>query len=159
MLRAAPTTVLAGIGKEAVTAVFLVALMFDQDWVLALVAFFAFPVAIRPIVTIGRRMRRVSANTQAELGQFTTLLDQTFQGARHVKAYGMEGYETKRATRGIENLFPLVERAARTRSIASPLMETLGGIAVALVILYGGWQVITDARTPGTFFSFVTALL
>jgi subfamily B ATP-binding cassette protein MsbA len=159
LLRNAATTVLAGIGKEAVTAVFLVALMFYQDWVLALVAFVVFPVALRPIVSVGRRMRRVSADTQTELGQFMTLLDQTFQGARQVKAYGMESYETKRAGRLVERLFDLVERAARVRSIASPLMETLGGIAVALVILYGGHQVISGARTPGTFFSFVTALL
>jgi ATP-binding cassette, subfamily B, bacterial MsbA len=159
MLRGATTTVLAGIGKEAVTAVFLVALMFYQDWVLALISFIVFPVAIRPVMSIGRRMRRVSARTQSELGQFTTLLDQTFQGARHVKAYGMEDYETKRASRVIESLYSLVERAQRIRSVASPLMETLGGVAVALVILYGGHQVITGARSPGTFFSFITALL
>ncbi|HUC65964.1 MAG TPA: ABC transporter transmembrane domain-containing protein [Stellaceae bacterium] len=159
MLRNAATTVLAGIGKEAMTAAFLVALMFYQDWVLALVAFIVFPIAIRPIVSIGRRMRRVSANTQSEIGQFTTLLDQTFQGARHVKAYGMEAYEQKRAARLIENLYSLVERAQRVRSVASPLMETLGGIAVALVILYGGHEVISAARSPGAFFSFITALL
>ncbi|HUJ98588.1 MAG TPA: ABC transporter ATP-binding protein, partial [Stellaceae bacterium] len=159
MLRNAATTVLAGIGKEAMTAAFLVALMFYQDWVLALIAFIVFPIAIRPIVSIGRRMRRVSANTQSEIGQFTTLLDQTFQGARHVKAYGMEAYEEKRAARLIESLYTLVERAQRVRSVASPLMETLGGIAVALVILYGGHEVITEARSPGAFFSFITALL
>jgi ATP-binding cassette, subfamily B, bacterial MsbA len=159
MLRAATTTVLAGVGKEAVTAVFLIALMFYQDWVLAIASFIVFPLAIRPILNIGRRMRRVSVNTQAELGEFTTLLDQTFQGARHVKAYGMEAYETKRAGQLIERLYRLVEKAQRTRSIASPLMETLGGIAVAIVILYGGHQVIMGERTPGTFFSFITALL
>ena len=159
MLRNATTVVLAGIGKEAVTAVFLVALMFYQDWLLALIAFIVFPIAIRPIVGIGRRMRRVSANTQSEIGQFTTLLDQTFQGARHVKAYGMEGYEQKRAARIIESLYALVERAQRIRAVASPLMETLGGVAVALVILYGGHQVISEARSPGAFFSFITAML
>ncbi len=159
MLRGATTTLLAGIGKEAATAVFLVVLMFYQDWVLALISFVAFPIAIRPIVSIGRRMRRVSANTQAELGQFTTLLDQTFQGARYVKAYGMEAYEERRAGTLVENLYRLVERAQRIRAISSPLMETLGGIAVALVILYGGHEVITDARSPGAFFSFITALL
>jgi subfamily B ATP-binding cassette protein MsbA len=159
MLRGATTTVLAGIGKEAVTALFLIALMFYQDWVLALASFIVFPLAIRPLVSIGRRMRRVSVDTQSELGEFTTLLDQTFQGARHVKAYGMEAYETNRAGQLIERLYDLVERAQRTRSIASPLMETLGGIAVAIVILYGGHQVITGLRTPGTFFSFITALL
>ena len=159
MLRGAATNVLAGIGKEAVTAAFLIALMFYQDWLLAIIALLAFPLALQPISKVGRRMRRVSADTQAELGQFMTLLDQTFQGARQVKAYGMEAYEATRAGRLIERLFDLVERAARVRSIASPLMETLGGVAVGLVILYGGHQVISGVRTPGTFFSFVTALL
>jgi len=67
-----------------VTVVFLVGVMFYQDWLLALVSFFVFPLAIRPIVAIGRRIRRVTANAQAEIGEFTTLLSQTFQGARHV---------------------------------------------------------------------------
>ncbi|MDE2228009.1 MAG: ATP-binding cassette domain-containing protein [Alphaproteobacteria bacterium] len=159
MLRAAATDLLANIGKNAVTAAFLGALMFYQDWRLALIAVAAFPIAFRPLATIGRRMRRVSANTQAEVGLFMTLLNQTFQGARHVKAYGMESYESSRVLRIVRNLVKLIDRAARTRSIASPLMETLGGIAVALVILYGGHQVLIGARTPGTFFSFITALL
>ncbi|MGB8182451.1 MAG: ABC transporter transmembrane domain-containing protein, partial [Stellaceae bacterium] len=159
MLRAAATDILANIGKNAVTAAFLGALMFYQDWRLALVAAVVFPVAFRPLISIGRRMRRVSANTQAEVGLFMTLLNQTFQGARHVKAYGMEAYEISRVRQMIRNIVKLVNRAARIRAIASPLMETLGGIAVALVILYGGHQVLIGARTPGTFFSFITALL
>jgi subfamily B ATP-binding cassette protein MsbA len=159
LLRNAAGNVLAGIGRDAVTVVFLVGLMFYQDWVLALVAFFAFPLAIRPIVGIGRRMRRVSANTQAEMGLLTTLLNQTFQGARHVKAYGMEEYEARRAAGLFERIFALADRANRTRARATPLMETLGGAAIAVVILYGGQQVISGARTPGAFFSFITALL
>ena len=59
----------------------------------------------------------------------------------------------------IERLFALINRAARTRSRASPMMETLGGAAIAIVILYGGHQVIGGARTPGALFSFITALL
>ena len=159
LLRAAATDILANIGKNAVTALFLGALMFYQDWRLALVAIVVFPLAFRPLISIGKRMRRVSANTQAEVGLFMTLLNQTFQGARHVKAYGMEAYEVSRATQLIRNLVKLVNRAARIRAVASPLMETLGGVAVALVILYGGHQVLIGARTPGTFFSFITALL
>jgi subfamily B ATP-binding cassette protein MsbA len=159
MLRGAATNILAGIGKDALTVVFLVILMFYQDWGLALASFIVFPIAFRPLLSIGRKMRRVSANTQAELGQFTTLLDQTFQGARHVKAYGMEDYEAKRAERLIGRIVALINRATRTRSAASPVMETLGGVAVAIVILYGGAQVIDGSRTAGAFFSFVTALL
>ncbi len=159
LLRNAAANVLAGIGKDAVTVVFLVGVMFYQDWLLALVSFFVFPLAIHPIVAIGRRIRRVTANAQAEIGQFTTLLSQTFQGARHVKAYGMEPYEERRAAGLIERLFVLIDRGTRTRSRASPMMEALGGTAIAVVILYGGHQVISGARTPGALFSFITALL
>jgi subfamily B ATP-binding cassette protein MsbA len=159
LLRNAAASVIAGIGKDAVTVAFLIGVMFYQDWLLALVSFFVFPLAIRPIVGIGRRIRRVAANTQAEIGQFTTLLSQTFQGARHVKAYGMEEYEERRAVGLIERVFMLIDRNTRTRSRASPLMETLGGMAIAIVILYGGHQVISGARTPGALFSFITALL
>jgi ATP-binding cassette, subfamily B, bacterial MsbA len=159
LLRGAAANVIAGVGKDAVTVVFLVGVMFYQDWLLALISFFAFPLAIRPIIAIGRRIRRVAANTQAEMGQFTTLLNQTFQGARHVKAYGMEEYEERRAVGLIERLFALIDQSIRTRSRASPIMETLGGMAIAVVILYGGHQVIAGARTPGALFSFITALL
>jgi ATP-binding cassette, subfamily B, bacterial MsbA len=159
LLRGAAANVLGGIGKDAITVAFLIGIMFYQDWVLALISFFMFPLAIYPIVGIGRRIRRVAANTQAEIGQFTTLLSQTFQGARHVKAYGMEQYEERRAAGLIERLVTLINRAARTRSRASPMMEALGGAAIAIVILYGGHQVIGGARTPGALFSFITALL
>src|SRR5947209_7377495 len=159
LLRGTAANVLAGIGKDAVTVVLLVGVMFYQDWLLALVSFFVFPLAIRPIVAIGRRIRRVTANAQAEIGEFTTLLSQTFQGARHVKAYGMEQYEERRAAALIERLFALINRGTRTRSRASPMMEALGGTAIAVVILYGGHQVIGGARTPGALFSFITALL
>jgi ATP-binding cassette, subfamily B, bacterial MsbA len=159
LLRRAAANVLTGIGKDALTVVFLVGLMFYQDWTLALVAFFAFPLAIRPIVAIGRRMRRVSVSTQVEMGQLATLLSQTFQGARHVKAYGMEDYEARRAASLFERIYSLTDRANRTRSRAGPMMEALGGVAIALVIFYGGHQVIIGARTPGAFFSFITALL
>jgi ATP-binding cassette, subfamily B, bacterial MsbA len=159
LLRSAAANVLGGIGKDALTVLFLVGVMFYQDWLLALASFFVFPLAIHPIVGIGRRMRRVSANTQAEIGQLTTLLSQTFQGARLVKAYGMEGYEERRAAGLFERLYSLIDRATRTRSRASPMMETLGGAAIAVVILYGGHQVIAGSRTPGAFFSFITALL
>jgi ATP-binding cassette, subfamily B, bacterial MsbA len=159
LLRGAAANVLGGMGKDAITVAFLVAVMFYQDWLLGLVSFFVFPLAIHPIVGIGRRIRRVAANTQAEIGQLTTLLSQTFQGARHVKAYGMEAYEERRAAGLFERLFALIVRAGRTRSRASPMMEALGGAAIAAVILYGGHQVIAGARTPGALFSFITALL
>jgi len=159
MLRVSVSNGLIGIARDSVTLLFLLGLMFYQDWRLALIAFFVFPAAVLPIVRIGRRMRKVSANTQVQMGELTTILDETFQGARHVRAYGMEDYEIGRARAAIESIFRLVHRAGKTRAGTHPVMETLGGIAIAVVILYGGSQVIGGATTPGTFFSFITALL
>ncbi|MEE2761640.1 MAG: ABC transporter ATP-binding protein, partial [Pseudomonadota bacterium] len=159
MMRAAVSNVLTGIGKDCLTLIFLVGVMFFQDWLLALISFVVFPMAILPIVRLGQRIRKVTINTQEEMGQFTTLLEQTFQGARVVKAYGMEEYEKSRVRSIAERIFSLVFKAARIRSLASPIMETLGGFAVALVILYGGFRVIDQSMDPGSFFSFITALL
>ena len=158
-MRGTVASVLTAIGRDSLTIIFLVGVMFYQDWLLTLASFFAFPTAILPLVNIGKRIRKVSANTQQELGQFTTLLNEVFQGARHVKAYGMEAFERDRAGAVIEQIFALVFRAARTKAAAYPIMETLGGTAIVVVICYGGWQVIEGTRSTGTFFSFVTALL
>jgi len=159
MLRAAVSTALTGIVKDFLTLIALVGVMFYQNWSLALIAFVAFPIAVLPIARIGRRIRRVSVDTQAEFAEFTTLLDDTFLGARHVRAYGMEDHETGRAADLIKRIYKLIMKSTRVRSVAHPLMEALGGVAVAVIVLYGGSQVIAGTTTPGTFFSFVSALL
>ena len=93
------------------------------------------------------------------MGQFTTLLGQSFRGIRMVKAYGMEEYEKGRIAAIVERVFTLSFRSARIRALASPIMETLGGVAIAVVIVYGGHQVIEGRTDPGSFISFITALL
>ena len=158
-MRSAVSDVITAFGRDTLTILFLVGVMIYQDWLLALISFFAFPTAILPLVRIGRRMRRVSSTTQRERADLTALLREVFQGARQVRAYGMEPHERDRANRVIEQIFHLVVRAARTRAAAYPIMETLGGSAIVMVICYGGWQVMDGAQTTGTFFSFVTALL
>ena len=159
LLRNAVASTLVGLGKDSLTTLALVGVLFYEDWRLALIAVAVFPTAIFPIVRIGRRMRKVSDRTQAQVGQLTTLLDETFQGVRYVKAYAMEAYENARAGRAIEAVFGLHYKGARTRSALHPIMEVLGGLAIVAVILYGGSQVIAGAKAPGSFFAFITALL
>ncbi len=159
LMKVAVSNGLTGFGKDMLSLVALVGVMFYQDWQLAVASFFAFPIAIYPIVRIGKRMRKVTANTQAELGIFTTVLNQTFQGIRVVKAYGMEAYEATRLADVVERIFRLNMKAVRTREISRPIMETLAGAAVFVVIIYGGSRVIDGATTAGAFFSFLTALL
>ncbi|MEO0036362.1 MAG: Lipid export ATP-binding/permease protein MsbA [Pseudomonadota bacterium] len=158
-MRFAVSDALTGAGKDASSVLFLIGAMFYQDWELSLWTFFVFPLAILPISRLGRRMRKVTANTQEQMGLFTTYLEQSIQGIRVVKAYGMEEYEKTRVRGLIETLQDLVYRAARVRSASSPIMEFLGGIAITVVILYGGARVIEGVTTPGAFFSFITALM
>ena len=159
LMRNAVANALTGMVKDSLTLLFLIGVMFEKDWKLALIACVVFPIAIYPIVRIGRRMRKVSTSALNELGLFTARLNETFQGARHVKAYNRERFESARADRLIESVFGLVFKSLRTRAAATPIMETLGGIFIALMILYGGWQVVGGALTPGAFFAFVTAML
>ncbi len=159
LVRKAAAATMTGIAKDLLTVVLLIALMFYQNAELALVVFFVFPLAWWPISRIGRRMRKVVASAQAEIGEFSALLTEVFQGARHVKAYGMEPYESRRARSVVERMFRLQTRAVRTRAVSSPIMEALGGLAAAVVLFYGGSQVIDGTREAGGFFAFVTAML
>ncbi|MDX1712080.1 MAG: ABC transporter transmembrane domain-containing protein, partial [Rhodovibrionaceae bacterium] len=85
MMRNATSNTLTGIGRDALTLMALVGVMFYEDWLLALVSFFAFPAAAFPINRVGRRVRKVASSTQEQMGQLTTVLDEAFQGARLVK--------------------------------------------------------------------------
>ena len=158
-MRAAVSVSLTGFGKDFLTAIVLIGVMFYQDWQLAIIAFTVFPSAILPIARLGKRMRKVSANTQQQIGEFATLLEQTFQGVRHVKAYGMEPYECSRMEKLVETVFDLSFKAQKVSARSSPIMETLGGAAITTIIIYGGSRVIDGASDPGSFFSFITALL
>jgi len=159
LLREALARGLVGIARDAVTLGCLVTVMFWQDWRLATVAFFVFPAAVVPIVRIGRKLRSASTRAQEGTGGFAGLIEQVFQGARHVKAYGQEEHEAARAGLLIDNVTAALARTARLRTATRPVMEVLTGIAVALVIVYGGGRVLAGTTTPGTFFSFVAALM
>ncbi|MHC8508995.1 MAG: ABC transporter ATP-binding protein [Rhodospirillales bacterium] len=158
-MRAAVSNVITSLGKDLLSFIGLVILMFVQDWVLAVMSLLVFPAAVLPIVRLGRRMRKVVADTQHEMGLFTAILTQTFQGVRAVKAYGMEAYEKSRVNAVTERIFGLNLKAARTRALSSPVMEALGGFAVGAVVIIGGFRVINGQTDAGSLVSFATALL
>ena len=159
LVRQAAAATMTGLVKDLLTVVLLIALMVHQNAQLALIVLFIFPLAWWPISRIGRRMRKVVGHTQAEVGAFSSLLNETFQGARHVKAYGMEAHESARARELIERIFRLSMKSVRTRATSSPIMEALGGLAAAIVLFYGGSQVIAGTREAGSFFAFITAMM
>lgn len=145
--------------KDSFTLFCLVFVIFYRDWKLAIIAMLVFPLTIYPIAKFGERIRRVATRTQVTMGTLTSLLQETISGTRIVKAFGMENYENERFAKENERLFKLAMKAVSVNAIASPFMEFLGGIGIAAIIFYGGYQVIQGVSTPGTFFSFLTALI
>jgi subfamily B ATP-binding cassette protein MsbA len=159
VMRQAVSTAVTGVGREALSMIFLIGVMFYQDPLLAGIAFVAFPPTVIGVTGLGRRLRKVTTNTQEQTGALMTLIEQTLVGIRVVKAYGLEAYESARAGQLTATLRRTILGAERIKAVASPLMETLGGVAVTVVIVYGGWRVISGATSAGAFFSFITALL
>lgn len=145
--------------KDSFTLICLLFVIFYRDWQLALVALIIFPVTIYPIATFGRKMRKVATRTQVTMGSLTSLLQETISGARIVKAFSREDYESARFSNENENLLKLTLKSVSISAVSSPFMEFLGGVGIAAIIFYGGYQVIQGVSTPGTFFSFLTALI
>ena len=145
--------------KDSFTLLSLVFVIFYRDWQLATIAMFIFPLIIYPIAKFGKKMRNIAKRSQITMGSLNTLLHESISGTRIVKAFGMEDYENRRFAEENERFFHLNIKAVSINAASSPFMEFLGGIGIAAIILYGGYQVIQGVSTPGTFFSFLTALI
>lgn len=159
MMRNAVSTTLVGIGKDFLTFIFLCGVMFFRDPALAIFAFIVFPSAIIPIFLVGRRMKKVTEETQNNLGMFSGYLTQIFQGIRIVKAYNAQDLEVSRIKNTMNGMLKLIIRANKIRSSLHPVSELIGGIAIIFVIGYGGYQVMHDNKTAGDLISFLGALL
>ena len=159
MMRYAVSDAVVVIGRDSLTIVFLVGLMFYQEWLLASIALVVAPLSSYPIQLLGKKVRSITRQTQEEMGELTTQLAQSFQGIRTVKSFRMEGQEESRANRLVERLFDLNYRMAKARSATQPATDLFAGIAIAAVILYGGTRVMSGETTAGAFFSFMTALM
>ena len=145
--------------KDAFTIFGLIFVVFYRDWKLAAIAFVILPFATYPIVAFGRKLRKIAVQNQKAMARLTNFLHETITGQRIVKAFTMEGYEESRFREENESLFRIVLRRYKIKALSSPVMEVLGGIAVGVIIWYGGSQVISGESTPGNFFSFTAALL
>jgi subfamily B ATP-binding cassette protein MsbA len=152
-------TVINGFVKQLFTLVALVAVMFNQSLELSLIAFIGFPLAAYPIYKLGKRLRNLSFKNQEIASKFSSQMSDTLQYSKLVKAYHCEDFEIGRMSLIIESIFKMGKKISRISLIASPFVESLAGVGVALVIWYGGHQVITGQTTPGAFFSFFAAMM
>jgi subfamily B ATP-binding cassette protein MsbA len=158
LLRNALTDAVASILKDSTSLVVLVGVAFYQDWLLSLIAFVVFPVSVLPIIRLSQRLRKFAKRGQVSMGNVTALLQETIQGNRVVKAFGMEAYEGKRFGTENNRLFRLYMKSTRIRALTNPILEILAAFGIAGVVWYGGYSVINGGRTQGSFLAFLTAV-
>lgn len=159
LLQDSVTRVITSFLKDSFTLVGLSAVIFYQDWQLALIAILIFPPAAYVIVRFGQRLRGLAKESQMSVARLNLLLQENFTGQRIVKAFAREDFEAKRFA-GANEFFRQVQMRLRLmRELSSPVMELLGALGMAVIISYGGYRVIQGTSTPGTFFSFLAALL
>jgi subfamily B ATP-binding cassette protein MsbA len=159
LLRNAISTTISGFGKDILTFVFLVGLMVYRDAVLAVFACVIFPIALIPIILLGRRMKKIVNHTQNDLGSFSGHLSQIFQGIRVIKAYCAEELEVSRIQGKMNGLMRLIVKSIKIKAVLHPISECITGIAIICVLIYGGTQVMNGDRTIGDLISFLGALL
>jgi ATP-binding cassette subfamily B protein len=152
-------TLVTGVGRDLFTLVGLIIVMVLQDPLMSLIVLVALPIAAVLIGQIGKRIQRVLKRHISVSISIADQLRQVVQGFRVVKAFGAEAEMRARLGEAIKEQRSYGRKMAVLAARTQPIVETLAGIAVALIILYGGWRVIAHGATPGAFFSFITAVL
>jgi subfamily B ATP-binding cassette protein MsbA len=137
----------------------LAAYMIYTDWLMSLVVLGVYPVAVLPIMAIGKRLRRVAKRTQSELGDLTSLLTEKLSGVRLIKAFRLEEYAAARMNTSFEQLYGLRMKAVKSRARLDPMLEALGGVAVAGVVGLAAWRMSGGDATIGKFMGFIGALM
>jgi ATP-binding cassette subfamily B protein len=147
------------IGRDLLSLIGLVTVMVVQD---PLMSFFSFVVAPPAFFVLRKLIRRIYAIARSQFdggARIMETLQETLHGIRIVKAFTLEDVMRERFDRNVAAVEYEANKMARVSSRASPLMETLGGCAIAIAIVYGGYRVIDTGATPGQFFSFIAAFL
>ncbi len=152
-------TLVTAFGRDVLTTLGLTFAMFHQDARLAVIAIMIMPVAIVGVRRLGTRARRVMTTEFQGFAAILESLQETTLGIKVVKSFNLESFMLARQVTAIRSFETAANRLSRVQSRSSPLMETLAGVAVALVVVYGGYRVIYHGEQPGNFFAFITALL
>ena len=145
--------------QQTFTLVALLCVLFYYDWKLALISLVLVPIVVIPSSKIGRYIRRSSRFSQDKMAEINNILQETFSGIRIVKAFGMELFEVAKFRAATRRLLRLNLRWVRAHALSSPLMEVLGSITIAALLLYARNEILHNAQTTGGFLGFLYALI
>jgi subfamily B ATP-binding cassette protein MsbA len=145
--------------RDLLTLIGVIGVMIWSDWQLALVTLIILPLAIGPVTAIGARLRLTATDAQAQAGDLAGVVEESLGGARLVKTYGLEASESNRVGKALETRRGLLLHMAEQKGRVDPILEVLGGIAVAGVFGFAGFRISQGAASVGDLFAFIASLL
>ena len=154
VLRAANSLV-----RDVLTLVGVVAVMLMGDWQLALVCLVILPLAIGPVSMVGARLRKTAARAQHQAADLAGVVEESLGGIRLVKTYGLEKAESGRVGAALSTRMSLLLKMAEQKGRVDPILEVLGGLAIAGVFAFAGFRISQGAASVGTLTAFIASLL
>jgi len=151
--------IVASAGRDVLTVLGLLAVMIYNDPLMALMALSIAPVGVLMLSRLMKRVRRAARRSFDGSTQIMQHMGETAQGIRIIKSFNLESVMRARMAGSVGEVEKAANRMAIGIALSSPVSETLGGVAVAIIILYGGWKVAVAHSDPGSFFAFIGALL
>ena len=145
--------------RDLITIIFLIVYLIWLDWVLAVVVLSIYPLALKPIISIGKKQRFYALSLQEKMENLTSFLSEIFRNISMIKSYSLEKLEKNRINKSLDSLFLSLFDIVKGRAKVLPLLEVLGGIAAAFVILIASYRINSGFMTIGSVIGFVTALL
>src|SRR5579862_9987178 len=158
-IQVATSHMLADWMRQTFTVVFLLCVVIQQDWRLALVSLTLLPFVLVPTLRIGRRIRRTTRRAQDEAAELNQILQETLSGHQVVKSFGAEDVESNRFRLAADRLKSSNLRYVLQQALASPLIEFFGAITIVGLLTYARTEIKAGTLTAGEFTSFVIALL
>ncbi len=147
------------LGRDLFTILSLLYVMLAQDVVLTAIALLGVPLLFAAVTRLLKQMRKLFGSEVQSMANIVAGMQDTFHGIRVIRSFRLEDMMLRRMDGAINAVERLSNKMSAVQAGTMPLIDTLGGVAVASVIFYGGWQVIYAGATPGEFFAFITALL
>ncbi|MSO90422.1 MAG: ABC transporter ATP-binding protein [Acetobacteraceae bacterium] len=146
-------------GRDVFTIISLLVVMILQDAVLTCIAFLGAPILFAIVTRLLKKTRELFSSEVKSLSSIIAVMQETVYGIRVIRAFQMENLMRKQMGSSVAAVERLSNRMVSVQAAINPIIDTLGGVAIASVVLYASWSIFYDAATPGQFFSFITALL
>ena len=150
--------IISGIFRDGLGVVGLLAVIFYRNWQLAIISFMVIPATIYPSQLIGKKIKQASREAQAQAGDLTAIVQETYSGIKVVKAFALESFLVDKFKMANDNLYSWMRKSIKYNGLSSPIMEVVTSFGIAAVVLFGGMKVMSSAMTATEFFSFITAM-